>query len=143
MNNIENVYAEVFEILSYMDKMTVMKTPVNVLSNIKNLRNKDFQTNINKNDIFNENNISKETVDLLCWLDYTYWSNENKKEEINNIIKENNRIEEINKRERYNPDNLFVKNNQPKVEINTSLIKYKENTFIQKMKAFLKKIFHR
>lgn len=143
MNNIENVYAEVFEILSYMDKMTVMKTPVNVLSNIKNLQNKDFQTNINKNDIFNENNISKETVDLLCWLDYTYWSNENKKEEINNIIKENNRIEEINKRERYNPDNLFVKNNQPKVEINTSLIKYKENTFIQKMKAFLKKIFHR
>lgn len=123
--------------------MTVMKIPVNVLSNIKNLRNKDFQTNINKNDIFNENNISKETVDLLCWLDYTYWSNENQKEEINNIIKENNRIEEINKRERYNPDNLFVKNNQPKVEINTSLIKYKENTFIQKMKAFLKKIFHR
>lgn len=143
MNNIENICAEIFEILSYMDKMTVMKIPVNVLSNIKNLRNKDFQTNINKNDIFNENNISKETVDLLCWLDYTYWSNENQKEEINNIIKENNRIEEINKRERYNPDNLFVKNNQPKVEINTSLIKYKENTFIQKMKAFLKKIFHR
>ena len=38
--NIENVYAETFEILSYMDKMTVMKIPVNVLSSIKNLRNK-------------------------------------------------------------------------------------------------------
>jgi hypothetical protein len=38
--NIENVYAETFEILSYIDKMTVMKIPVNVLSSIKNLRNK-------------------------------------------------------------------------------------------------------
>lgn len=141
--NIENIYAETFEILSYMDKMTVMKIPVNVLSSIKNLRNKNFKTNIDKNDIFNENNISKETVDLLCWLDYTYWSNENEKEEINNIIKENNRVEEINKRERYNPDNLFVKNNQPKVDINTSLIEYKEITFMQRIKAFLKRIFRR
>ena len=55
--NIENVYAETFEILSYMDKMTVMQIPVNVLSSIKKLRNKDFQTNIDKNDIFNENMI--------------------------------------------------------------------------------------
>lgn len=141
--NIENVYAETFEILSYMDKMTVMKIPVNVLSSIKNLRNKNFKTNIDKNDIFNENNISKEAVDLLCWLDYTYWSNENEKEEINNIIKENNRVEEINKREKYNPDNLFVKNNQPKVDINTSLIEYKEITFMQRIKAFLKRIFRR
>jgi len=141
--NIENVYAETFEILSYMDKKTVMKIPVNVLSNIKKLRNKNFKTNIDKNDIFNENNISKETVDLLCWLDYTYWRNENEKVEIDNIIKENNRIEEINKRERYNPDNLFVKNNQSKVDINTSLIEYKENTFMQRIKTFLKRIFNK
>ena len=140
--NIENVYAETFEILSYMDKITVMKIPDNILYTIKNLRNKNFQTNIDKNDIFNENNISRETVDLLCWLDYTYWRNEDEKEKINNIIMKNNRLEEINRRKKYNPNNLFIKNNKSKINSNTSLIEYKPITFMQRVKEFFKNIFH-
>lgn len=74
-----DIYEELFEILKCMDKMTVMKIPEDVLNYIINNRNKNFHTRIDKNDIFNEQNVSKETVDLLCWLDYKYWMNSDEK----------------------------------------------------------------
>lgn len=46
-----NTYEELYEILSYMDKVTVMKIPENILINIKNKRNINFKTKIDKNDI--------------------------------------------------------------------------------------------
>lgn len=74
-----NTYEEVYEILSYMDKITVMKVPEEILNTIKKKRNVNYKTKIDKNDIFNEENISKEAIDFLCWIDYKYWMDENRK----------------------------------------------------------------
>lgn len=54
-----NTYEEVYEVLSYMDKITVMKIPDFILKKIKDNRNVDYKTKINKNDIFNEQNLFK------------------------------------------------------------------------------------
>ena len=56
-------YKELYEILSYMDKATVMKIPTEILQTIKN----------NKDDIFNEKNVNRETIDLLCYFYKHYW----------------------------------------------------------------------
>ena len=144
--NKENVYEEVYEILSYMDKITVMKIPLDLLTTIKNLRNKDFKTNINKNEVFNENNISKEAVDLLCWLDYTYWKSDEEKREIDKIIKEKEQIIELEKRQKYNPDNLFKKDKISEENNNSEnvyLVEYKKVTFFQKIKQFIKNFFRK
>lgn len=77
-----NTYEEVYEILSYMDKMTVMKIPRDILNNIKEQRNTEFKTRINKDDIFNQQNVSKEAIDILCWIDFNYWMNSSQKNEI-------------------------------------------------------------
>lgn len=102
-----NTYEELYEILGYMDKLTVMKIPEELLCIISQRRNIKYKTKIDRNDIFNKKNISDETLDLLCYIDYNYWMDEDKKNEINMILKE----KEEEKRERYNPDSLFKKEN--------------------------------
>lgn len=136
-----NTYEEVYEILQGMDKSIVMKIPEEILLTIKTKRNRNFTTSIDKNDIFNENNISKESVDLLCWLDYTYWKNETEKAHINKIIKKKIISEEIIKRNCYNPDDIFTNKKQRKQHINKetiSLIEYKETVFSKIKKSILK-----
>ena len=68
------VYKEVFDILSYMDKITVMKIPMDILKKLKNQKDDSYITRIDRNDLFNENNIDSETLDLLCFFYKKYWT---------------------------------------------------------------------
>lgn len=70
-----NTYKEVYEILSYMNKITVMKIPTEILQTIKKKKNNNYITKIDKRNIFNENNVNRETIDLLCYFYKHYWSN--------------------------------------------------------------------
>lgn len=67
-------YKELYEILSYMDKVTVMKIPIEILQTIKKKKDNKYITKIDKKDIFNEKNVSKETIDLLCCFYKHYWN---------------------------------------------------------------------
>ena len=67
-------YKELYEILSYMDKVTVMKIPIEILQTIKKKKDNKYITKIDKKDIFNENNVSRETIDLLCYFYKYYWN---------------------------------------------------------------------
>ena len=145
-----DTYEELYEILSLMDKSTVMKVPIDILNTIKEQRNTEYQTKIDKNDIFNENNVNKETIDLLCYLDYHYWMDESKKSEVDLIRKQRLQEDENKKREQYNPNNIFKKANKnietTNTEIhenvtNTALIEYKES-FFTRFKNFIFKILH-
>ena len=68
-------YKELYEILSYMDKVTVMKIPISILQTIKNKKDNRYITKIDKNDLFNEHNVNRETIDILCYLYKHYWCN--------------------------------------------------------------------
>ena len=68
------IYKELYEILSYMDKVTVMKIPISILQTIKNKKDNRYITKIDKNDLFNEHNVNRETIDLLCYFYKHYWS---------------------------------------------------------------------
>lgn len=103
----ENICEELYEILFCMDKATVMKIPESYLNQIIKNRNKNFKTKIDKNDLFNENNISKEAMDLLCWFDYNYWADSKRKQKINDLRKKFLIEEEEKKRKKYNPCNIF------------------------------------
>lgn len=77
-----DTYSEVYEILSYMNKSIVMKIPFEILEIIKENRNLDYVSKIDKEDLFNLNNISKDTINVLAWLDVNYWIDKGKKEKI-------------------------------------------------------------
>ena len=66
-------YKELYEILSYMDKVTVMKIPIEILQIIKKNKDDKYITQIDKNNIFNEKNVNRETIDLLCYFYKHYW----------------------------------------------------------------------
>ena len=76
------VYQEVYEILSYMDKSTVMKIPLGILEEINEKRDINYISRINPEDLFNELNVERETIVFIAWLDYNYWANEQEKEEL-------------------------------------------------------------
>ena len=69
------IYKELYEILSHMDKATVMRIPINILQTIKNKKDNSYITKIDKKDLFNENNVNRETIDLLCYFYKHYWCN--------------------------------------------------------------------
>lgn len=69
------IYKELYEILSYMDKVTVMKIPISILQTIKNKKDNRYITKIDKDDLFNEHNVNRETIDILCYLYKHYWCN--------------------------------------------------------------------
>ena len=140
----DNTYEEIYEILSYMDEATVMKIPKKVLNIIQEKRNSNFKTKIDENDIFNEKNVSKEAIDFLCWIEYTYWMKESRKQKINKIKLDKIQKSEEEKREKYNPDNLFKnrKLNQQEHETQqeVALVEVKEKFYIKFIKK-LKELF--
>ena len=140
----DNTYEEIYEILSYMDEATVMKIPKKVLNIIQEKRNSNFKTKIDENDIFNEKNVSKEAIDFLCWIEYTYWMKESRKQKINKIKFDKIQKSEEKKREKYNPDNLFKnrKLNQQEHETQqeVALVEVKEKFYIKFIKK-LKELF--
>lgn len=143
-----NTYEEVYEILSLMDKLTVMKIPEETLKIINEKRNPEYKTKIDKNDIFNEKNVSKETIDLLCYFDYHYWMDENRKNEVDRIHKL--KIQEIEKEKmkKYNPNDVFKSKQNNSMTSSTErtkedleIVKYKEQKWYQKLFEKILKIF--
>lgn len=84
-----DTYSEVYEILSGMNKSIVMKVPIEILRCIKENRNTDYISKINREDLFNLNNISRDTINILAWLDVNYWISDEKKEKIKLSFKNN------------------------------------------------------
>lgn len=121
-----NTYEELYEVLRYMDKPTVMKIPESILRNILEKRNKEFETRIDKNDLFKEENMSKEAVDILCWLEYKFLMSEENKKEIDKI--KNRKLKEMENKN-YDLNNLFKKKEIAEAHINNiQLIEKKEKS---------------
>ena len=73
----ENECEEIFEFLSYMNKEEVMKIPEEILTFIKNNRNVNFKTKIDKKDLFNFDNMSENSLSFLIYIDKLYWEKNN------------------------------------------------------------------
>ena len=105
-----DTYSEVYEILSCMNKSIVMKVPFEILQVIKENRNMDYTSKIDKDDLFNLNNISKDTVNVLAWLDVNYWISNEKKENLKVAFK--NDIKTSKGEEISDFENMKRKNNK-------------------------------
>lgn len=136
-----NTYEELYEVLRYMDKPTVMKIPESILRNILEKRNNEFETRIDKNDLFKEENMSKEAVDILCWLEYKFWMSEENKKEIDKI--KNRKLKEMENKN-YDLNNLFKKKEIAEAHINNiQLIEKKEKSWLKKILDNIIKFFAR
>ena len=112
MNN-EKVNSEILCVLMALGDTYVNKIPSQVMQYLIKNSNKDYIPEIDKNKRIEEQNISKEARVFLTMLKLKYWSKtEEEKEILLNILNENEKKQQKEISEKYNPDNLFKKNNK-------------------------------
>lgn len=139
-------YAEVDMILNLMDEKYVREIPEKLRTLFKSKKAKEYSKNIVDNIPLKEQNLNKETLSILAVLNYNYWcKDEKRKKELWDIYSENDRKYQQELREKYNPEDIFKKNNSPKYVENTSkedtIIEYKES-IVKKIINKIKSIFH-
>lgn len=146
-SDLTKAYAEVDKILSFMETQYVEKVPRKLREVFKNEKLKEYDPIIKKDILLNEQNLEKKTYAILAMLDINYWcTNEEEKQELISAYSNNDKNREKELRERYNPDNIF-KNKTKEIEQEenteeiTSLVKYKEESFIKKLINRIKKFF--
>lgn len=144
-----NMYAEVFEILGYMNKQEVMRIPVNILEFIKQERSKTYQTRIDKYDLFNPDNIDTRTVNFIAWLMMDYMANKQQRDVLIRTAKENDRRNELEKRKKYSESifenkkdaNENIEIDKDEVKEESSIVIVEEETIIGKVIKFFKNFF--
>lgn len=143
-------YYEVLEILKYMPNESVNKIPKTLLETFE--MNKDvnhtFKVDINKD--FEGQDILEETKDIFANIFRDFWATPYQKERI--IAKQNydRQVLEEEKRQKYNPDDLFKKtkiesvdeNINESTEISNLPIEVKKERFYEKVINFFKRIFN-
>ena len=147
-NDLYKAYAEVDEILSFMEDVYIDKIPKKLRELFKNERLEDYKPNINPKIPLDEQKLQKKTYSILAMLNLNYWcEDEKEKQDLIAIYSENDRKKEEELREKYNPDKLFKKKEteqkieEPKKNTaeNTALVEYKEEKFFKKL---IKKIMN-
>ena len=137
-NNIYKAYAEVDMILSFMEVKYVEKIPKKMRELFENKKLQNYEPKINPQIPLDEQNLQKKTYAILAMLNLNYWCDDkNEKQELIKIYAENDRKKEEESREKYNPDNIFKKNEKENIpnieEKNTALVEYKESNFFKKI----------
>jgi len=149
-NSYAKAYTEVLEIIRHFPKEEYFKIPVEEIEFYQKNMDKDYNFLINPEIDLAEQNISPEANAIIVNLFRDYFATEEQKVKIKEILDLNQKKEEQEKIEKYNPDDIFKKANNTtettNMEIsenntNTALIEYKES-FFTKFKNFIFKILH-
>ena len=144
-------YKEVLEIIKNFPKEEYEKIPKEKIEFYKKNMDKNYNFSINPEIDLSEQNISTYANAIIVNLFRDYFATEEQKIKIKEILDLNQKKEEQEKREKYNPDDLFKNNRlEPSIEnnaeisennTNTALIERKESIFT-KIKNFIFRILH-
>ena len=135
-------YAEIDEILNLLEDEYKNKVPENIRNLFKEEKMKDYTPKIDVNIPLIEQNLKRETIVLLAILNLNYWceSEDEKQYFLDQLAKNEQEKKELE--EKYNPDNLFKKENNnnedSQVKENMQMVEYKPQNIFMKM---LNKIF--
>lgn len=126
-------YTEVLEILNHIPEEEYNAIPKNEIEFYKSNCDKNYTYVYDENIDIKDQKISREANAVIVSIYMNYFANEKQKSVINEILKQNTIKNDNEKKEKYNPDNIFKQeetSNLP-IEVNTE----KEN--------FFKKIFNK
>jgi len=102
-----NVASELLEIFKYLDRELKEKIPHKLKESLERIQNKEHKLNIDKTKTLNEQSLLPQTRQILSIIYLKYCCSP---EEAKNIIDEDyerKKQKEIEKNEKYNPDNIF------------------------------------
>lgn len=141
---LSNAAVEVNSLLDNVSEEILNKIPFRFLTYLKEIESYDYYFEYDKTKTLEEQGFSKDALKLIGLIYKDYLCNEEEKNEYINILKQYVLDEENEKREKYNPDNIFKNTKKYEVEIETSqaLVEYKESIFIKIINK-IKKFFHK
>ena len=139
----KEIYSEVYQVLNLLGNEYIDKLPNSLLKMLKEKRDINYNPQYIEDIPLNKQNIKKETLAIIALLHLNYWcENEKEKLELKQVLKNNEDMYQQDIRNKYNPENMFIKNKREKiVENQVSMIEYKEPLF-KKIISKIKSIFH-
>ena len=137
--------SEVIEILNHTDKEIVEKIPQKFIDFLFENEDKDYIPNIDFYDENWENFIQEDTQAILALLYIDYIVSEDEKMKLLKEEQEEKLKIENELREKYNPDNIFKKNNtEETIQINNvQLVEIKETSWFKRVLDKILKFFGR
>lgn len=113
-------YAELLDILSFMEEKDVNKIPKKLMNIFKTYASTEYEKHINPAIPIEAQDVSDETAGLLVLLSINYWhETEDQKQELLNIIKQNDIKKEEELQQKYSYDKIF--NNTQENEFNPNV----------------------
>ena len=113
INNYEDAYAEVIEVLNYIPMNEYKKIPKKYIEFMEENCSENCSFVYNIALPFDKQNISNTAKNILGMLFRLFIIDQSKKEELNNKEQERKKQEKLEKYIKYNPDNLFRNKNEP------------------------------
>lgn len=135
-------FSEVKCILDFLPIHYTEKLPKKLLNIINSLYDEKFKIKINPNIELKKQNFTENTKNIIAVLKYNYWcKNDEEKENLARMFKENEDKYQEDLREKYNPDNIFKnRKNEDTESNNLPVVIKKENLFIRALN-FIKDFF--
>lgn len=141
-------YVEVLTILGYMETEYQEKIPKKLIDFFERNSAKDYKFDIDLAIPLKEQKLKAKTLSLLAMLNLNYWCKSNEeKQELIKRYSENEKKYQEELRKRYNPDNIFKKQQEKSnieenvIQNEVALIEYKESIF-RRLINKIKSIFH-
>ncbi len=142
-NSYKIACSQVVKTLEYMPDVQLNKIPHAVIEYYKNNMDKEYLFKIDTRLTLSNQQYCKEAVIILTAISKRYLFDENENKKIDELLKENSIKLEKQKRELYNPNEIFRKNiektSKPE-NVDTQMAVYNESIFIRIIK-FFKNIF--
>lgn len=143
-------FSEVKCILDFLPINYTEKLPKKLLNIIDSLYDEKFKININPNIELKKQNFTEDTKNIIAVLKYNYWcKDDQEKENLARMFKENEDKYQEDLREKYNPDNIFKNRtntfNNSIIEENecTAIVEVKEKSLLRKIFEKIKNLFNR
>jgi len=149
MSDYNKRLVEVDEILNYLSEDDLLKIPQDVRKAIKENKDKEYIWNYDETKPLKEQEVSRDTIAILSYLNMEYLLNEEKKDFMKQLHNANEKKLEDSGLEKYGVENLFKEAEieqedlkEAKKSQELSLVENKESFFTKIIKN-IKKIFGR
>ena len=124
---LQRIYNEVYAILQVLGSEYIDKIPIETYEYILSQKDDNIQIYYDVNKTIDEQEMSKETVMFIAYLNLKYWCSKDEKKELLKIYKQNDEKIEQELKEKYNVNNLFK--NKQKQE--TQLVEKETKNYIK------------
>ena len=142
MKEINKRLVEVEYILRKLDDEYINKSPQEVWDYINKNKDKNYVFEYDNDKILSEQNLNIDTISILTYINMEYLLEEKERRELLELLKKDDMVAEQQKKEKYNPEDLFKnKKEEPKEPI--SLIEVKIEKWYEKLFSFFRKILRK